>query len=272
MNRLIILIAFISISVSIFAQKKDFGITMRIGGKSVYPELVLKIDSIEVRLDSITAKKINPVWIKQIAVIKDEKYKELYVKKDGIVLIYPKKRFERKIMLLLAQSNDLILNSNIKKQIKNNDFIIKTGIGFDNYKIDTTSLLKVIADFGNSYDLIFHEKSSIFEFKYEKFGLSFYFYELRGNALLDCIVFNKPFSGITDTGIKLGASTMLDVKNKYGDLDWYSTNTADYWWSEYPGIEFGVEREFSLPRYPLDEELHEKRIIVEIIILNEDEY
>jgi len=271
--RQIFLILFLLFSILAYGQENN-SVDIRINSGQITnpPLMIIKMDSIDYHLDSVTQSQINPRMIKKIEVLKSEKDKNLYGNQNGIVLIYPKKRFERKILHLLASSNNLILNTKIDKRLRNEDFIIKTGIGFDNYKIDTTCLLKVIADFGNSYDLVRHEKSSMFELKYNKIGLSFYFYEMKGNALLDCIVFNRPFRGSTDTGINLGVSTMIDVKKAYGELDWYTTKTADYWWSEYPGIEFGVEREIDLPRYPLAEELHEMKKIVEIIILNIDEY
>ena len=118
-------------------------------------------------------------------------------------------------------------------------------------------------DFGLSCQLIENENNSIYILEYKKLGLTFYFDDNNSNALLQGIEFRKPFLGITETGIRLGKSTMLDVEEVYGELDWYSTEGAEFWWSEHSGIEFGVLRDLKLPQYPLDEELHtQKKIIV----------
>ena len=82
--------------------------------------------------------------------------------------------------------------------------------------------------------------------------------------------FFYPFRGITSRGIVLNNSTMLDVKNAYDSLDWYTTENSKYWVSEYTGIEFSVNREMSLPQFPLDEELHSRKVICRIEVINDN--
>ena len=63
---------------------------------------------------------------------------------------------------------------------------------------------------------------------------------------------------------------MFNVEEVYGELDWFSTDGAKYWWSEHAGIEFGVLRDLKRPQYPLDEELHKQKKIFEINVVNEN--
>ncbi len=231
---------------------------------------ILKIGSMNCNLDSVTLQKIKPFWIKKMEVLKNEGDTLIYGDKPPkAILIHPERKYYQDILLMLAENNGLNINSEISKQIKKQEFIIRAGIGFDRYKIENTTLLQIIVDFGLSYK---HnsENSSVCILEYEKLGLTFYFDENNSNALLQCIEFRKPFLGTTDTGIRLGKSTMLDVKEVYEELDWFSTNGAEYWWSEHPGIEFGVLRDLKLPQYPLNEELYEQKKIIEINVVNEN--
>ena len=238
-------------------------------GRRDFPEFVLKINSIICNLDSISLQKINPKWIKELVALKDEKDALIFGDQPPkTIVIYPKQKYYQNILLSLAENKELDINTKISEQIKKQEFIIKAGIGFDRYELEHTSLLQIITDFGLSYKLFGGKNSSMCIFEYKKLGLTFYFDDNNSNALLQAIEFRKPFSGITETGIKLGKSTMLDVEKVYGELDWYSTNGAKFWWSEHPGIEFGVLRDLKLPQYPLDEELHEQKKIVEINVVN----
>jgi hypothetical protein len=49
-------------------------------------------------------EKVNPKWIKKIEVLKSEK--EKYIYGNGIILIYPKKRYFRQISLILETVPD----------------------------------------------------------------------------------------------------------------------------------------------------------------------
>ena len=59
------------------------------------------IDTINIRLDSISIKKIEPKWIKKIEVLKEQKDKDIYGNKVECILMYPKKRYRTKIIKLL---------------------------------------------------------------------------------------------------------------------------------------------------------------------------
>ena len=236
-----------------------------------FPKFVLKINSIICNLDSVSLQKINPEWIKEIVVLKDEKDTLIFGNQPPkTIVVYPKQKHYQDILLMLSEEEGLDINTKILKQIKKQEFVIKAGSCFDRYELENTSLLHIITDFVLSYKLFGGEKNSIYVFEYKKLGLTFYFDDNNSDALLQGIEFRKPFIGITETGIKLGKSTMLNVEEVYGELDWYSTDGSKYWWSEHDGIEFGILRDLKLQQYPLDEELHIQKKIIQITVVNFD--
>ena len=237
-------------------------------GEDSFPKIVLKIKSVICNLDSVSLQKINPEWIEKMEVFKKEE--DIGRDRTGSVLIYPKQKYYQDILSMLAENEGLNINRQIVKQVKNQEIVIKAGRGFDKYEIERTSLLQIITDFGLSFKLIESKNYSICILEYKKLGLTFYFDDNNSNSLLQSVEFRKPFLGITETGIRLGKSTMLDVEEVYGELDWFSTDGAKYWWSEHAGIEFGVLRDLKLPQYPLNEELHEQKKIIEINVVNEN--
>ncbi len=151
----------------------------------------------------------------------------------------------------------------------NREHTIVDGMGFDKYKIDSTTIDEVIKILGRHYKKIRHKDFCV-EIIYEKYGLSFCYDPEDSEKKIFSMEFFYPFRGITSRGIVLNKSTMLDVKNAYDSLDWYATKNSKYWVSEYPGIEFSVEREMSLPQFPLDENLHSKKTITRIEVVNND--
>jgi len=101
--RLLILILFFPIL--IYGQKDSSDVRIEISGetdKSSRPKMILVIDTLEIRLDSISIKQIKPEWIKAIEVVKEEKYKNLYGDGNGDIYIYPKNRYKKKILKLIG--------------------------------------------------------------------------------------------------------------------------------------------------------------------------
>jgi hypothetical protein len=148
------------------------------------------------------------------------------------------------------------------------DNIIIDGRGLDSFEIDKTRAKDVIKKLGRQFDEIRYKDYSVQMF-YRDLGVSFYYMQGDNTKEIFSIVFSKPFKGKTSKGIILGQSTMDDVVKIYGEPDWTTCDNCDFWTSEYKGIQFSVEREKSTPQYPLDEELHLKRTIVEIEVTNE---
>jgi hypothetical protein len=60
-------------------------------------KIVLIVDKDTITLDSARLKKIETKWIKKVIALKDEKYKLLYDVKDGILVIYTKKKYHKEI-------------------------------------------------------------------------------------------------------------------------------------------------------------------------------
>ena len=235
------------------------------------PKIVLEINSIICDLDSVSIQTTNPKWIKKIVALKDEKDFLIFGNQPPkAIVVYPKQKYYRNILLMLAEKKGLDINTKISEQIKKQELVIKAGSGFDRYELGSTSLLQIITDFGLSYKFFGDKKNSIYILEYKNLGLTFYFNDNNTNAFLQRIEFRKPFVGITEAGIKLGKSTMLNVEEAYGELDWGSTDGSKYWWSEHTGIEFGILRNLKLPQYPLDEELHKRKKIIEISVVNFD--
>ena len=64
---------------------------------------------------------------------------------------------------------------------------------------------------------------------------------------------------------------MSDVELIHNELDWYTTSAGSFWFSEHLGIKYGVERDTTLPMFPLDEEVHLSKKIIKIGVLNNKE-
>ncbi len=149
-----------------------------------------------------------------------------------------------------------------------NDNVIIDGKGLESFEIDKTRAKDVIKKLGRQFTEIKHKEHSV-QLYYKDLGVSFYYMQGDNTKEIFSIVFSKPFNGRTSKGIVLGQSTMEDVIKIYGEPDWSTCDNCDFWTSEYDGIQFSVERDKSLPQYPLDEGVHIKRRIVEIEVTND---
>jgi hypothetical protein len=67
----------------------------------IYPDIYIIIDTFKVKLDSVSIKLINPNWIKKVEVIKSKKEKYIYGNKNPSVMIYPKRKFKKEILVIL---------------------------------------------------------------------------------------------------------------------------------------------------------------------------
>lgn len=163
------------------------------------------------------------------------------------------------------------LKINQEDNVKSKTLIIENR-GFKNIVIDSTTIKDVIKKYGKNYvEIEYGEYSYNTEIKYKELGLSFWFETGDSSKTISAIDFYFPFKGITSRGIELNKSKMSDVKLAHDTLDWYTTNTSPFWFSEHVGIEYAVERDTILPRYPLDEKLHTTKKIIKIGVLNNRE-
>jgi hypothetical protein len=131
--RYIFTIMIFSISFLSFGQNLN-DINVRINSEPLdsLPKFVIKMDETEYFSDSIP-NSINPNWIEKIEVLKSEEQKYLYGNGNGIVLIYPKKKYFKQIGLLLESIPSSQMDSDSVKveKIVNNFFnwyigVIKT--------------------------------------------------------------------------------------------------------------------------------------------------
>lgn len=143
--------------------------------------------------------------------------------------------------------------------------LIKDGIGIDNIVINQSKKSDVIATYGNNFELITHGTYS-YEMKYSGLNLSFYYMYDDVSEEIFCIKISAPYKGKTSKGIVLGVSTMQDVINIYGAPSWMTTTGGDFWGSYYTGIELKVEKDKSLPEYPLNVDAHINKTINQIVI------
>lgn len=148
---------------------------------------------------------------------------------------------------------------------------IQDGVGFDSFLVAKTKVREVIEQLGDNYEEINHNEYSI-EIYYKRQGLSFYYYYPKSlDKEIFGIKFQAPFRCRTVKGIELNHATMQDVINKYGAPDWSSCEGCNYWTNDYEGIEFTIDRELSLPHFPLNEQAHVNKVIKEIFIYTKED-
>lgn len=99
--RYLCIILMLSISSLLFGQNSNH-VSVQINSQFLdsIPKFVIKLKETEYILDSIPSS-LNPNWIKKIEVLKSEEEQKIYGNKNGIVVIYPKKRYHKRIRRLL---------------------------------------------------------------------------------------------------------------------------------------------------------------------------
>lgn len=91
------------LSISFFTHGQNLNdIAVRINSEPLdsLPKFVIKLNETEYFLETIP-DSINPNWIEKIEVLKSEEQKYIYGNGNGVVLIYPKKKYFEQISLLL---------------------------------------------------------------------------------------------------------------------------------------------------------------------------
>lgn len=137
------------------------------------------------------------------------------------------------------------------------------GEGYANFVLEKTSQAEVEQTLGKNYELIEHNSYSI-ELYYKALGVSFYFYQDQPERNVFTIRFHESFNGKTDKGISLNSTTIEDVIKIYGEPQWTGCDGCYEWTARYQGIGFIVDRDTTVPQYPMDEELHMKKIVKQI--------
>jgi hypothetical protein len=174
---------------------------------------------------------------------------------------------KKSITILIIVSIYLTGCSNLNRfnSLNDKEIIIKEGVGIKSFVIGKTKEHEIINKLGGNYERIKHKNYSV-EIIYKELGLSFYFYQSDTKKTIFSIHFRKPFKGKTIKGIILNQSTMENVIEIYGKPNWRTCNECDRWFSEYPGINFYVERDKTLPQFPLNEKAHIYKKIIAIAV------
>jgi hypothetical protein len=124
--RYIFLILIFSISIFTYGQNLN-DISVRINNEPLdsFHKFVIKMNESEYFLDTVP-DSLNPNWIEKIEVLKSEQQKYIYGNGNGIVLIYPHKKYFKQISLLLEtipnnqeQIDKQTLDSNYIKALNN---------------------------------------------------------------------------------------------------------------------------------------------------------
>ena len=78
-----------------------------------FPIIMLVIKSEKYEVDEFFAlemlNSLNPRWIKKMEIVKDEKYSQIFGNQPPkAILIYPKRRYYKKILSMLNENTDTI--------------------------------------------------------------------------------------------------------------------------------------------------------------------
>ncbi|NIM92900.1 MAG: hypothetical protein GTO18_04220 [Anaerolineales bacterium] len=142
---------------------------------------------------------------------------------------------------------------------------LQEGVGVKDIAIGSSSRSDVIKSFGDDFRAT-HLKEYSVELAYEELGLSFYYLQDDPKELIFSIVAKPPFAGKTSKGIGVGNSTMEDVVAAYGKPNYWDAALEGKYTITYNGVWFRIDRDTSLPRYPVDEGVHLPRKIIAISI------
>jgi transcription initiation factor TFIIB len=147
--------------------------------------------------------------------------------------------------------------------------IIYPGYGLEEFHGVTLTKKVILEKYGPPTKVEDHNYS--IEMRYEALGLRFYYIkreeaEKKENVEIVQIAFRPPYECQTEEGITLGKSTMQDVFNYLGKENWLTASGDKYWWVDYSGISFYVERDQSISQFPFHEEKHINKPIMRITV------
>jgi len=162
-----------------------------------------------------------------------------------------------------SMSKSVEATSSFTQKAANKEETIITGQGYGNFELGKTSRKEVELELGKNYELIQHNSYST-ELYYKALGVSFYFYQGEPERNVFSILFHEDFKGKTEEGIAPNTTKVKDVIKIYGEPQWTSCDGCDYWSATYQGIGFIIDRDTTVPQYPLNEELHMKKIVKQI--------
>ncbi len=146
---------------------------------------------------------------------------------------------------------------------------IVPGVGFADMPLGHVDADALTKRFGQPTRRLEHNGYSI-ELDFDN-GLSAFYCEDDARARIIDLTYEPPFEGLAPHGIRLVESRLREVVDAYGMGSWESADGSSTWTLAYPsGIAFLVQRDTSLPQYPLDEARHLDLPIVAIEARLED--
>lgn len=88
---------------SVENEKNESKTQLSFATENQNPQMVVVIESKSYKLESLQEQEIDPDWIESVSVFKDDLSKKLYGNKNGVVMIYPKKKYEKRILKMLEK-------------------------------------------------------------------------------------------------------------------------------------------------------------------------
>lgn len=69
------------------------------------PVILIIVDSSSIKLENINNYDIKPKWIESVDVFKDDISKQIYGNKNGVVIIYTKKKYQKRVLREIRNIN-----------------------------------------------------------------------------------------------------------------------------------------------------------------------
>lgn len=211
--RYIFTILIFSISFLTFGQNAN-SIFVRINNEPLdsLPKYVIKMNETEYFLDTIP-DSINPEWIKKIEVLKSESHKYIYGDGNGIILIYPDKRYFKQMNLLLEKlpiTQRQVDTDSVKvEKIVNNFFDWYIGV------IKTNNSIEFMPQFVES------------DTEMTTLDFSKYFENLRKYQFSDSLIESERLT-YQECITHLEKVKYSDFKVKWTDLDDFESTNCDF--------------------------------------------
>ncbi len=71
------------------------------------PLVLIIIDSNSIKLNNINNYDIKPKWIESVDVLKDDISKQIYGNKNGVIIIYTKKKYRKRVLREIRNNNGI---------------------------------------------------------------------------------------------------------------------------------------------------------------------
>ena len=70
------------------------------------PLVLIVVDSNSIKIEKINNYNIKPKWIESVSVFKDDISKQIYGNKNGVIMIYTKKKYRKRVLKEIGKKND----------------------------------------------------------------------------------------------------------------------------------------------------------------------